>query len=63
RMGDAGEPCGMPFSTGFISPRVPSMQTAASRSLRNDATHFTYWSGTRRIRSSQRRRLWLTKSK
>jgi len=35
-----GDPCGMPFSTPFISPLIPSRQTTASQLVRNDFTHF-----------------------
>ncbi|KAJ6572055.1 hypothetical protein B0H19DRAFT_936827, partial [Mycena capillaripes] len=45
RIGEIGDPCGIPFTTCFISPRCPSMQTAAWRSSRKEATHFTYSSG------------------
>ncbi|KII83689.1 hypothetical protein PLICRDRAFT_119277, partial [Plicaturopsis crispa FD-325 SS-3] len=45
RIGDTGEPCGMPFSTGLDSPRIPSRQITALRSERNDATHSTSGSG------------------
>ncbi|KAJ6458131.1 hypothetical protein C8R47DRAFT_966332, partial [Mycena vitilis] len=62
-IGDTGEPCGIPFSTGFISPRTPSRQTAACRSSKNEATHLTYSIGIRLRRSSQSKRWWLTKSK
>ncbi|KAK0466492.1 hypothetical protein IW261DRAFT_1346664, partial [Armillaria novae-zelandiae] len=47
RMGDTGDPCGIPFTTGAISPRSPSRHTATSRSDRKLAVHLTYWSGTR----------------
>ncbi|TFK63832.1 hypothetical protein BDN72DRAFT_775437, partial [Pluteus cervinus] len=63
RIGEIGEPWGIPFSTCLMSPRIPSMQTAASRLLRNEATHLTYWIGMCLFRSSQSSRSWLTKSK
>jgi len=40
RIGDIGEPCGMPFSTRSISPRMPSRHTVPV--LRKLAVHFTY---------------------
>ncbi|KAH6908229.1 hypothetical protein BKA70DRAFT_1103985, partial [Coprinopsis sp. MPI-PUGE-AT-0042] len=54
---------GMPFSTAFISPTLPSRQIAASLSVRKLWIHLRYTSGTLFLRSSQRRRWWLTKSK
>ncbi|KAF8192753.1 hypothetical protein K438DRAFT_1590201, partial [Mycena galopus ATCC 62051] len=63
RIGETGDPCGMPFSTCLISPRLPSMQTAAWRSLRKDAVQRTYCSGIPLRLSSQSKRSWLTKSK
>ncbi|KDR85941.1 hypothetical protein GALMADRAFT_54109, partial [Galerina marginata CBS 339.88] len=63
RIGDSGEPCGMPFCTMAISPRVPSRHTAAWRSLRKLAIHLTYSRGIPFLRSSDRSRLWFTKSK
>ncbi|KAJ7747693.1 hypothetical protein DFH07DRAFT_691218, partial [Mycena maculata] len=62
RIGDTGEPCGIPFSTAFISPRIPSMHTAPCRSSRKDTTHFTYWSGIP-LRLNSVSSWWLTKSK
>ncbi|KAF8202787.1 hypothetical protein K438DRAFT_1580904, partial [Mycena galopus ATCC 62051] len=44
-IGDTGDPCGIPFLTGFISPRVPSRQIAACLSLRKDAVYLTSCSG------------------
>ncbi|KAF9255491.1 hypothetical protein L218DRAFT_883998, partial [Marasmius fiardii PR-910] len=61
--GDAGEPWGIPFSMGFISPLFPSMYTAASLPERKLATHCTSSSGIPCRRSSHNSRLWLTKLK
>ena len=62
-MGETGDPCGMPFWTGFISPLVPSMHIAACLSVRKLFTHLTYSSGIFLCRSCCSSRLWLTKSK
>ncbi|KAJ7862234.1 hypothetical protein B0H14DRAFT_2349621, partial [Mycena olivaceomarginata] len=63
RMGETGDPWGIPFSTCFMDPLVPSRQTAAWRCVRKDAVHLTYWMGIPFRRSSHNRRSWLTKSK
>ena len=62
-MGETGDPCGIPLSTGCMSPHRPSMQIAASLFDRKLAVHFTYSSGIFFLLSSLRRRPWLTKSK
>ncbi|KAI5888260.1 uncharacterized protein SCHCODRAFT_02512292, partial [Schizophyllum commune H4-8] len=63
RIGERGDPCGMPLSTGSIVLRFPSRQTAASRSSRKLAMKRTISIGTRRVFSSLRSLSWLTKSK
>ncbi|PBK91134.1 hypothetical protein ARMGADRAFT_933313, partial [Armillaria gallica] len=63
RMGDTGDPCGIPFSTGAISPLSPSKHIATSLSDRKLATHLTYCSGSRFRLISASSRLWFTKSK
>ena len=44
-MGDTGDPWGMLFWTGSIELQCPSMQMAASLSLRKLAVHLTYSRG------------------
>ncbi|KAI0756034.1 hypothetical protein C8Q80DRAFT_1073631, partial [Daedaleopsis nitida] len=61
--GEAGEPCGMPFTTGSISSRIPSKQTAALLSDTNDRVHFTIARGSLNSRIVRRSRAWLTLSK
>ncbi|KAI4293609.1 hypothetical protein K525DRAFT_214470, partial [Schizophyllum commune Loenen D] len=56
RMGEIGDPWGMPFATGFMSPRSPSRHIATSRSERKLATHRTYGRGRPSARSTCRRR-------
>ncbi|KAI0719225.1 hypothetical protein C8Q72DRAFT_750584, partial [Fomitopsis betulina] len=63
RMGDVGDPCGIPFWTACICLRMPSRQMAASRSLRNVAVHWTSWRGMCFARITLRRQPWFTKSK
>ncbi|KAH9921829.1 hypothetical protein B0H21DRAFT_669902, partial [Amylocystis lapponica] len=63
RTGEMGDPCGMPFSTVFISSWIPSRHIAACRSARNDAVQRTSWRGNPFCLITVRRRLWLTKSK
>ncbi|KAJ3764830.1 hypothetical protein FB446DRAFT_656079, partial [Lentinula raphanica] len=62
-IGERGEPWGVPFCTSFSSETIPSTQTAAFRSSKNDFTNFTIWSGIFFRRSSASSLLWLTKSK
>ncbi|KAF9441852.1 hypothetical protein P691DRAFT_682722, partial [Macrolepiota fuliginosa MF-IS2] len=63
RMGEVGEPWGMPFLTDFISPLTPSRQIATSLSERKLAVHLTSSSGTHCFFSSLRSQSWFTKSK
>ena len=62
-MGDTGDPCGIPLSTGFMTPHFPSMQMAASLSDKKLSVHLMYSRGMRFLLSSCSSRLWLTKSK
>ncbi|KAI5888641.1 uncharacterized protein SCHCODRAFT_02512870, partial [Schizophyllum commune H4-8] len=57
RMGEIGDPWGMPFATGFMSPRSPSRHIATSRSERKLATHCTYGRGRPSARSTCSRRV------
>ncbi|KAJ3816539.1 hypothetical protein EV361DRAFT_806514, partial [Lentinula raphanica] len=52
RIGESGEPCGVPFCTSFRSDTIPSTHTAAFLSSRNDFTNFTICSGIFLRRSS-----------
>ncbi|KAL1749383.1 hypothetical protein FB107DRAFT_225436, partial [Schizophyllum commune] len=56
RMGEIGDPCGMPFTTGFMSPRSPSRHIATSLSDKKLATHRTYGRGRPSARSTCRSR-------
>ncbi|KAI0073434.1 hypothetical protein K474DRAFT_1649569, partial [Panus rudis PR-1116 ss-1] len=47
RIGDAGEPCGIPFVTGAISSFCPSRHIAVRRLERKEAVHLTSGSGRR----------------
>ena len=63
RIEEIGDPYGILFLTGFISPQVPLRYTATSWSERKFAVHFT---SLRRIQCffiSLRRFSWLTKLK
>ncbi|KAJ3736813.1 hypothetical protein DFJ43DRAFT_988895, partial [Lentinula guzmanii] len=63
RIGERGEPWGVPFWTSFRSDIMPSTHTAAFLSSRNDLTNFTTGRGIFFLRSSARSLSWLTKSK
>ncbi|KAJ4494109.1 hypothetical protein C8J55DRAFT_416631 [Lentinula edodes] len=63
RMGETFEPCGIPLFTGFMGPRIPSRQTAAWRSDRKAAVHFTNVSGIPNSLIVFSRMLWFTLSK
>ncbi|KAL6298875.1 hypothetical protein BKA93DRAFT_706228, partial [Sparassis latifolia] len=63
RMGDTGDPCGMPLITANISSVRPSRQTAVLRLERKDATQRMSGSGRCFWRSTERSRGWFTKSK
>ncbi|KAJ3757136.1 hypothetical protein EV360DRAFT_46679, partial [Lentinula raphanica] len=63
RIGESGDPCGVPFCTSFSSETTPSTHTAAFLSSRKDFMNFTIGSGIFFRRSSARSRSWLTKSK
>ncbi|EPS97482.1 hypothetical protein FOMPIDRAFT_1081517, partial [Fomitopsis schrenkii] len=63
RIGEVGDPCGIPFLTARSSPRMPSRHMAASLLLRNAAVHCTSWRGRCFARMTLRSRSWLTKSK
>ncbi|KAJ3762518.1 hypothetical protein EV360DRAFT_35516, partial [Lentinula raphanica] len=54
---------GVPFSTSFSCDTIPSTQTAAFLSSRNDLTKFTICRGILLRRSSANNLLWFTKSK
>ena len=63
RIGEIGDPCGIPFLTGFISPWLLSRHIAASRLERKFAIYFTSSRGMQCFFILLRRCSWLTKSK
>jgi len=63
RIVEIGDPYGMPFLTGFISPWVPLSHIAASLLERKFAIHFTSSREMWCFFISLRRCLWLIKSK
>ncbi|KAJ3753790.1 hypothetical protein EV360DRAFT_52863, partial [Lentinula raphanica] len=63
RIGESGEPCGVPFCTSFKSDTIPSTHTAAFLSSRKDFMNLTIGKGIFFLRSSASNLSWLTKSK
>ncbi|KAJ3740846.1 hypothetical protein DFH05DRAFT_1366946, partial [Lentinula detonsa] len=63
RIGERGEPWGVPFCTSFRSDTTPSTHTAAFLSSRKDLMNLTIGRGIFFLRSSARSLSWLTKSK
>ncbi|KAJ3824558.1 hypothetical protein F5878DRAFT_549573, partial [Lentinula raphanica] len=63
RIGESGDPWGVPFWTSLSSDISPSTHTAAFLSSKNDLTKLTIWRGILFRRSSASKRSWLTKSK
>ncbi|KAJ3831731.1 hypothetical protein F5878DRAFT_502814, partial [Lentinula raphanica] len=63
RIGESGEPCGVPFCTFLRSETIPSTHTAALRSSRKDLMNFTICRGILFLRSSASNLSWFTKSK
>ncbi|KAF8578449.1 hypothetical protein K439DRAFT_1362202 [Ramaria rubella] len=63
RMHNTGEPCRIPFVTGFILSWMPSKHIATCLSFRNAAVHLTIVSGIPFARVTFSRHGWLTKSK
>ncbi|KAJ3745858.1 hypothetical protein DFH05DRAFT_1375550, partial [Lentinula detonsa] len=63
KIGERGEPWGVPFCTFFKSDTIPSTHTAAFLSSRKDLINFTIGRGIFFLRSSARSLSWLTKSK
>ncbi|KAJ3933726.1 MAG: hypothetical protein NXY57DRAFT_856744, partial [Lentinula lateritia] len=62
-IGDSGDPCGVPLVTSSRVEIIPSMQTAALRSVRKFLMNWTICMGIPFLRNSERRRSWFTKSK
>ncbi|KAF8588029.1 hypothetical protein K439DRAFT_1336174 [Ramaria rubella] len=62
-MQEMGEPCGMPFTTGIRSLRMPSRHTATCLSSKKEAVHWTLVSGIPFCGIILRRQGWFTKSK
>ncbi|KAF8573958.1 hypothetical protein K439DRAFT_1373826, partial [Ramaria rubella] len=56
RMQETGDPCRMPLTTGMRSSRMPSRHTAACRSSKNEAIHWTIFRGMPFCRMTLRRR-------
>ncbi|KAJ3817184.1 hypothetical protein EV361DRAFT_813138, partial [Lentinula raphanica] len=63
RIGERGEPWGVPFWTSLRSNTIPSTHTAAFLSSKKDFTNLTIGRGILFLRSSARSLSWLTKSK
>ncbi|EIW83487.1 hypothetical protein CONPUDRAFT_19761, partial [Coniophora puteana RWD-64-598 SS2] len=63
RMGEIGDPCGMPFATGCAVDVMPSRQMAVERSDRKDFTHRITLVGIFFACMISIRRPWLTLSK
>ncbi|KAH7877331.1 uncharacterized protein C8R40DRAFT_1040993, partial [Lentinula edodes] len=56
RIGESGEPCGVPLATSSRLEVIPSTQTAALRSDRKYFTNWTICSGMPFLRSSYSKR-------
>ncbi|KZT32533.1 hypothetical protein SISSUDRAFT_993980, partial [Sistotremastrum suecicum HHB10207 ss-3] len=63
KIGDMGDPWGIPLSTAFVSSRIPSRQIDAFLWLRNVDVHLMMSSGNRLSRIITSNLLWFTLSK